>query len=169
MPYGVDLSDHEGLRKDFAGVKLSASNEVGDYDGVNGLQCVDLSKWFVDNFTTLQSTSGDGKDQVDNLIKANKIENHADKTIPCAPAIYSIAANKLGPGLMSMNSVTKYGHTGVILDVKRHYISEDPKKDKYTITYFHAWNGCKGYSSINTKDFYPSDDVTYLDLSNYMK
>ena len=68
-----------------------------------------------------------------------------------------------------MSSVTEYGHTGVILDVKRHYISEDPKKDKYTITYFHAWNGCNGYSSINTKDFYPSDDVTYLDLSNYIK
>ena len=39
----------------------------------------------------------------------------------------------------------------------------------YTITYFHAWNGCDGYSSINTKDFYPSNDVTYLDLSEYMK
>ena len=168
-PHTVDLTDHDSLKKSFAKVKSPESGKIGDYDGYAGLQCVDLSRWFVDNFTTLKSAGGNGKDQVNNLIEANKIEGFADKTIPCAPAIYSIAANKLGPGLSNINSVTEYGHTGVILDVKRHYISDDPKKDKYTITYFHAWNGCNGYSSINTKDFYPSDDVTYLDLSNYMK
>lgn len=55
-------TDADQLRKEF--------QKVGDYDGAYGLQCVDIVRWYVDTYTTLNSTSGHGKDLVANL--ANK-------------------------------------------------------------------------------------------------
>ncbi len=161
------LADHQELRDRFASV-TGKSSIVGDYDYGGSLECVDLSKWFVDQFTTLNSGTGHGKDHVNGVIDNNKEKGLQATNIPCAPAVYSVAAGKPGPGLKN-NSHSEYGHTGIIIDVKRKYYSADPYKDAYVITYFHAWNGCSGYSSINTKTYYPSEDVTYLDLSKYMK
>ena len=38
----VDLSDHKGFQEAFLNVNYPHSAEVGDYDGVFGLQCVDV-------------------------------------------------------------------------------------------------------------------------------
>ena len=162
------LKDHQALRNRFATVKGASKGIVGDYDDLGSLECVDLSKWFVNEFTTLNSGTGHGKDHVNGVIANNMNKDLRSTIIPCAPAVYSVAAGKPGPGLNS-NSHSDYGHTGVIIDVKRKYYSDDPYKDKYDVTYFHAWDGCAGFSQINTKEFSPSEDVTYLDLSKYMK
>lgn len=162
------LKDHQALRNSFATVKGASKGIVGDYDDLSSLECVDLSKWFVNEFTTLNCGTGHGKDHVNGVITNNIDKDLRSTIIPCAPAVYSVAAGKPGPELNS-NSHSEYGHTGVIIDVKRKYYSNDPYKDKYDVTYFHAWDGCAGFSQINAKEFSPSEDVTYLDLSKYMK
>ena len=43
-----------------------------DFDGVYGLQCVDFSNWFLDNYTTLGRVGGNGKDIVGNLANSKK-------------------------------------------------------------------------------------------------
>ena len=99
-------------------------------------------------------------------------------TVPCAPAIYSVAGEKHGPGIAEGNVSHKTaGHTGIVLDVK---VAEDSKGEnasdgpKYYITVFHTYNklGKEGFyynSDIRTYEHTPNENVTFVDISNYMK
>lgn len=95
-------TDADQLRKEF--------QKVGDYDGAYGLQCVDIVRWYVDTYTTLNSTSGHGKDLVANL--ANKYGLTISST-PKAPGIFSVAGGYHTWGC----SGSTYGHTGVVVSV----------------------------------------------------
>lgn len=91
--------------------KLQAEfQKVGDYDSAYGLQCVDIVKWYIDTYTTLKSTSGNGKDLVNNLAKENGL---TITTTPKAPGIFSVAGGYNTWGC----SGSEYGHTGVVVSV----------------------------------------------------
>ena len=85
---------------------------------------------------------------------------------PCAPAIYSVAGGKSGPGTSGMND-GNCGHTGVILSC------ELTETGNYTLTYFHTYSGLlkEGKTSaITTKTFTPEQlkNTIFLDLKNHM-
>lgn len=84
-----------------------------------------------------------------------------------APAIFSVAPDKYGPGIRDGGlSDDESGHTGVVLNVEK--ISDK----RYRITYFHTYNSLKEKkynSAITTKEFDVSDDVTYVNIKKYMK
>lgn len=164
----INFNDHAALQTAFSKVRKPGATsddigEPGDFDGFYGLQCVDITKWFVTNFTTLKSVSGDGKNQVSNLAQENSLHY---TTIPCAPAIFSVDGSKSGPGTSGLND-DNCGHTGVILSC------ELTDKGEYRLTYFHAYNGLLKdgkTSAITTKTFTPEQlkNTTFLDLKNYM-
>ncbi len=164
MPYGVDLSDHEGLQKEFYSVRHPNSTP-GDFDGIYDLQCPDLPNWFLEKYTTLEKSSGDGCTFAANVAaKKNDLEI---SNIPSAPAIYSVAPYSEGPGI-SKERATQWGHTGVILECHK-----VPKKDNtYLITYFHTGLSFKGKNyncAITTKEFKVSDAVTFVNIGKYIK
>ena len=74
--------------------------KVGNYDGVNGLQCVDIVRWYIDTYTTLKSTSGHGKDLVANL--ANNYGLAIDST-PKAPGILAWLVDIANGDLLALN------------------------------------------------------------------
>lgn len=139
-------------------------NEVGDFDGNFGLQCVDATKWFLNEFTTLPPLSGSGGEQVGKIANAYGLKVSKK---PSAPAIFSVAPDKYGPGIRDGGlSDDKSGHTGIVLNVEK--LSDN----RYRITYFHTYNGLNdnGYNStIATKEFDVSDNVTYVYIGDYMK
>lgn len=129
--------------------------KVGDYDGVYGLQCVDIVKWYINTYTTLKSTSGNGKDLVNNLAKENGL---TITTTPKAPGIFSVAGYLKTWGC----SGSEYGHTGVVLSV------DTVKK---TATVIHTGNSKKDDipNSWVSNYSYPMDGVKFVYLGNHLK
>ena len=164
----IDWNDHDALQEAFDKVRsplATADNpgEPGDFDGAEGLECPDVTKWFLANFTTLKPVFGNGEEQVDNLASENGLEK---STVPCAPAVYSVAGGSAGPGTSGRND-GGCGHTGIILSCKL------TNEGKYKLTYFHTYSGLldDGKTSvITTKDFFPEDlkNTTFLDLGYFM-
>ena len=155
----VDLSDHEGLQSSFYKVTETFTKD--------DLQCVFLTRWFLNNYTTLQTSTGDGFAQAKNTFDANSDKNLQISNIPSAPAIYSVAPYSAGPGI-SEERATKWGHTGIILDCQK----VSGKEDTYNITYFHTGSSFKGKPfncAITTKEVKVNDAVTYVNIGNYMK
>ena len=140
-------TDADQLRKEF--------QKVGDYDGAYGLQCVDIVRWYVDTYTTLNSTSGHGKDLVANL--ANKYGLTISST-PKAPGIFSVAGGYHTWGC----SGSTYGHTGVVVSVNT---------TKKTATVIHTGSSLADENPNSWKsDYsYPASGVTFVYLGNYMK
>lgn len=104
LPITADLSS-SALQTAF-----SNSPRGGDWDGYAGLQCVDLYRWFIDNYTSLISTSGNGKDCAQNLANANGL---LTSTTPTPYSIFSVAAGVQGFG----SDGSSLGHTGLVLSV----------------------------------------------------
>ena len=159
MPFEVDLSDHEELKNSFF--------KITEFFTEDDLQCVFLTKWFLNNYTTLQTSRGNGFEQVKNTFDANSDKDLQISTIPSAPAIYSVAPYSAGPGISEARA-TKWGHTGIVLDCQK----VPGKEDTYKITYFHTGSSFKGQPyncAITTKEFKVSDAVTYVNIGNYMK
>ena len=146
----------------------SIQNAFQKYLEINEIKethCPYAVKFFIECYTTLQPTSGNGCMQVENLAK--QASDLTISTIPSAPAVYSIAPSSYGPGVREISS-ENYGHTAIVLECRK--ISES----EYRIKYFHTYIGVKKEgaifdSDINEKTFSVSDNVTYLDLSNYMR
>ncbi len=165
----VGINDHVALQDAFNKVRKPGATaddlgQPGDFDGVWGLQCVDLSNWFLDEYTTLGSVSGSGKDIVQNL--ANKY-NLEVTTTPCAPAVFSVEKGTYGPGIRPGSvSDSVAGHTGIVLAVK------DLGNDMYEITYIDTYKGYNdnGYNSnVRTRTFKKGDNVTYVSLEGHLK
>ena len=129
--------------------------KVGDYDHVNGLQCVDIVRWYIDTYTTLDSTSGNGKDLVANLAKNYKL---TITNTPKAPGIFSVAGGYKTWGC----SGSEYGHTGVVVSVDT---------TKKTATVIHTGNS-KEHETPNSwvsTYSYPMNGVTFAYLGDYLK
>ena len=165
----IDWNDHDALQEAFDKVRsplATADNpgEPGDFDGVWGLQCVDLPNWFLENYTTLSRVGGYGKDIVQNIASNHNLEV---TTTPTAPAIFSVKEGTYGPGIRPGGvSHATAGHTGIALAVK------DLGDDLYEITYIDTYNGLKNNeynSNINTRTFKKGDNVTYVSLEGYLK
>lgn len=165
----IDINDHSALQSAFNNVRKPGATDndlgdPGDFDGVWGLQCVDLPNWFLENYTTLGRVSGNGKDIAGNIAKEYGLEV---TTIPTAPAIFSVKEGTYGPGIRTGGvSHSTAGHTGIALAVK------DLGDDLYEITYIDTYNALKSNeynSNINTKTFKKGDNVTYVSLEGYLK
>lgn len=144
---GSGATDASALQAEF--------QKVGDYDRVYGLQCVDIVKWYIDTYTTLKSTSGNGKDLVDNLAKENGLTT---TTTPKAPGIFSVAG-----GLKTWGcSGSEYGHTGVVLSV------DTVKKTATVIHTGHSKETATPNSWVSNYS-YPMDGVKFVYLGNYLK
>lgn len=164
----IDINDYSALQSAFNNVRKPGATDndlgdPGDFDGVWGLQCVDLSNWFLDNYTTLGRVGGDGKDIVTNLAIKN---NSEVSKIPTAPSVYSVAGRSSGPGTSGSND-GGCGHTGVILSCKLTDTGD------YELTYFHSYNSLLGKgktSEITTRIFTPEQlkNTTFFDLKNHM-
>ena len=165
MPYGVDLSDHEKIKEGFAIAKHPESDVYGDFDNYAGLQCVDATNWFIDTYTTLERTTGNGYQKVENIAALRPdLEISA---IPSAPSVYSIAPGKPGPGVRNLSHRTA-GHTGIVLDVKPHPEIEGT----YIIKIFHTYTDLlkKGVNcAIKDYEFTPHEGVTFVNISDYLK
>lgn len=165
----IDINDHSALQTAFNNVRKPGATDdnpgdPGDFDGVWGLQCVDLPNWFLDNYTTLGRVNGDGKDIVQNIASKHNLEV---TTTPTAPAVFSVKEGTYGPGIRTGGvSDATAGHTGIVLAVK------DLGDDLYDITYIDTYNGLKNNeynSNINTKTFKKGDNVTYVSLEGHLK
>lgn len=133
----------------------AAFQNEGDYDGAYGLQCVDIVKWYIDTYTTLASTSGNGEDLVANL--ANKYDLEIENT-PKAPGIFSVAGGYQTWGC----SGSEFGHTGVVVSVDT---------TNKTATVIHTGNSLTGKtpnSWVSTYS-YPATGVTFVYLGNHLK
>lgn len=110
---------------------------------------------YVDTYTTLNSTSGHGKDLVANL--ANKYGLTISST-PKAPGIFSVAGGYHTWGC----SGSTYGHTGVVVSVNT---------TKKTATVIHTGSSLADENPNSWKsDYsYPASGVTFVYLGNYMK
>lgn len=89
----------------------SDTGGTGDWDGAYGRQCVDMSVWFLDNFTTLNHASNNGNQFVNSLVAANP--QLSVTSTPEAPAFFSVNCHDTP----AMTSNCPYGHTGVVLQV----------------------------------------------------
>ena len=89
----------------------SDTGNTGDWDGAYGRQCVDMSVWFLDNFTTLTHASNNGNQFVNSLVAANP--QLTITSTPEAPAFFSVNCYDTP----AMTSNCAYGHTGVVLQV----------------------------------------------------
>ena len=142
-----DATDANKLQKEF--------QKVGDYDGAYGLQCVDIVRWYIDTYTKLKSTSGNGKDLVANL--ANKYGLTISST-PKAPGIFSVGGGYKTWGSSGSSS----GHTGIVTSVNA---------TSKTATVVHTGNSLTGKtpnSWISTYT-YPASGVTFVYLGAHMK
>lgn len=99
--------DIETMLKQFE----SDTGGSGDWDGAYGRQCVDMSVWFLDNFTTLNHASNNGNQFVNSLVAANP--QLSITSTPEAPAFFSVNCYDTP----AMTSNCPYGHTGVVLQV----------------------------------------------------
>jgi CHAP domain. len=128
----------------------------GDYDGWKGLQCVDLSNWYIDTYTTLKSASGNGNQLAAKIADANHLP--LPSSTPTAPAVYSVAGGTIAFG----NGGNNNGHTGIVLAVD---------KVNMTVTVIETRNSLNGLNpnSVISTYSYPADGVTFTDLSGYLK
>lgn len=133
----------------------SEFQKVGDYDGAAGLQCVDIVRWYIDTYTTLKSTSGNGQDLVPNL--ANKYGLAINST-PKTPGIFSVAGGYATWG----SSGSQYGHTGVVVSVNT---------ANKTATVIHTGNSLTGKNPNSWKSTYtyPASGVTFAYLGDHLK
>jgi len=127
----------------------------GDFDGSYGLQCVDLTKWFVHTYTTLEVARGNGDAQAKNIADANSLPTPS--SIPVAPAAFSVAG-----GIKSFGGGHNAGHTGIVLSV------DTVNK---TATVLHTQISLTGESPNSKIDTfsYPADGVTFTYLGDYLK
>lgn len=129
----------------------------GDYDGTGELYCVDLTRWYIDTYTTLKSTRGDGFQLAANTAEANNLP--APSSIPKAPAVFSVAPGKAAFGSSGRNPA---GHTGIVLSVD---------EANHTVSVIHTRNDLTGAahnSEISTYP-YPADGVTFTYLGDHLK
>ena len=130
------------------------SPKGGDFDGAYGLQCVDLSNWFVNTYTTLKPTYGNGKDIAANLANTNGLATPS--TVPIAMSIFSVDSGIKAFGA----SGGRYGHTGVVLSVDA---------NNKTVTVIHTWNGLSGPNSVISTYPYPENGVTFTYIGDYLQ
>ena len=133
----------------------NATRTTGDYDNYYGLQCVDLYKWFIENYTTLISTSGNGKDCAGNLANANGLST---STTPTPYSIFSVAGGVYGFG----SDGSSLGHTGLVLSVNT---------ANQTCVVLETGNGFQ-YKNPNSQiKTYPYNmaGLTFVDVSPYLK
>ena len=165
----IDINDHAALQEAFNNVRKPGatdddSGQPGDFDGRSGLQCVDMPKWFLDNFTNLKWAPGDGRLQVENTVSKNNLPKDLitrDYTKVTFPALYSVDANVAELGVVNPSSS---GHTGIILDKR----IENGKTQFYIL---HTYNNLKDDALISSLKWYdaPENGASYLNLTNYMK
>ena len=129
----------------------------GDWDGVCGLQCPDLVKWFVDNYTDLTGVSCNGKDMVNSIIAANSGANLTVSTTPTPFSVFSVDEYCEEMGSTS----NPYGHTGLVLSVNT---------STHKCTILHTGNSATGQNPNSWVDEYPYnvDGVTFVDISNHL-
>ena len=127
----------------------SDTGNSGDWDGAFGRQCVDLSVWFLDNYTTLAHASDHGKGFVTAVANANGLQ--ATDT-PEAPAFFSATCD-----VPALTENCEYGHTGVVLKV-----DEDG-----TIHTIENGNSSGSYSRTFTPDQYAG--TLFLNVGDYLK
>ena len=127
----------------------SDTGNSGDWDGAFGRQCVDLSVWFLDNYTTLTHASDHGKGFVTAVANANGLQ--ATDT-PEAPAFFSATCD-----VPALTENCEYGHTGVVLKV-----DEDG-----TIHTIENGNSSGSYSRTFTPDQYAG--TLFLNVGDYLK
>ena len=127
----------------------------GDWDNSYGLQCVDLFKWFIDNYTTLTNVSGNGKDCAPNLAATNNLPT---SSTPTPFSVFSVDSYVIGMGGTGVYE----GHTGVVLSVNT---------SNKTCVVFHTGNSLEGKnpnSWISTCS-YDIDGLTFVDVRNFLK
>ena len=165
MLYTAEWTNEDNLREAYAKVKHPDSEVYGDFDNYYGLQCVDATNWFIDTYTTLEQTKGNGYQKVERIAALRpdlEISN-----IPSAPAVYSIAPGKPGPGVSNLSDANA-GHTGIVLDVKPH----PQKEGYYIIRIFHTYSSLLNDGvncAIKEYEFAPNDGVTFVNISKYLK
>ena len=130
----------------------------GDYDGVNGLQCVDLTCWFIkEKCKGLTYGNGNGIAVVKNLISKNKskLKSESSDKPPRAPAIFSTKSKKYGA------SGRDAGHTGIVVAV-----------NGKELTIIHTYNKLKTFS-MRSKSFTviwnDKDSVKFTYVGKYLK
>ena len=127
----------------------------GDWDNSNGLQCVDLFKWFIDNYTTLTNVSGNGKDCAPNLAATNNLPT---SSTPTPFSVFSVDSYVIGMGGTGVYE----GHTGVVLSVNT---------SNKTCVVFHTGNSLVGKNpnSLISTCSYDIDGLTFVDVRNFLK
>lgn len=151
LPITADLSS-SALQAAFYN---ATRNDEKDYDGVFGLQCVDLYRWFVDTYTSLHGTSGNGKDCAANLAATVP----GGKTIN-TPTPYSVFSTNTYGVFGCYDTV--YGHTGIVLSV------DTVNK---TCVIFHTGNSAENEnpnSWISTVSYENVTSVSFFDLKPFM-
>lgn len=151
-PSNANATDPYYLQKEF--------QNVGDFDGAYGLQCPDITSWYLSKYTTLSPAGGNGCEVVSKLANKHKLPM---SFIPSAPAIYSVAGKHAALGT---NGNSDSGHTGIILSVK------DLGDNRYEVTYIYTYNALASEeknSSIKTETITPDTKVTFVNLSDYLK
>jgi hypothetical protein len=109
-------------------------------------------------------TTGNGWQKVGNI--ASLRSDLEVTTIPSAPAVYSIAPGRRGPGVANFSD-SYAGHTGIVLNAQ-----PNPDKDgEYILTVFHAYSSLPEkygkYCDIKKYYFTPNDGVTFVNIGNY--
>ena len=154
---GIPASFPTIVREAFQNYQRSAGAIYGDFDGVNGLQCVDITKWFIDTFTTLTWSRGHGKEQAANVAAANNLPSPTSS--PTGISVFSVAG---GTKAWGGSDTHNYGHTGILL-----YVDEDNK----TATVIHTGSSRedKTPNSWLSTYSYPTSGVTFTNLGDYLK
>jgi len=128
---------------------------IGDYDGVHGLQCVDLSAWYIDTKTSLTYGAGNGIDVVPNLIKANKdeLEKESSYALPRVGSIFSSKTNYGASG-------RREGHTGIVVAVRGNMVTIIDTSNM-------LWGNGK-IVQTNTYEWHPNDGSKFVYVGKYL-
>ena len=127
----------------------------GDYDGVAGLQCVDLYVWFIRNHTTLEAKPKNGKDCADSLSDLNNLPT---SNTPTAFSIFSTSKYKTF-GCFDTDS----GHVGLVLSV------DTENKECFVLHTGSKYQGQEPNSFTSTYSYSGNGDVTFVDVSIFLK
>ena len=127
----------------------------GDYDGVAGLQCVDLYVWFIRNHTTLEAKPKNGKDCADSLSDLNNLPT---SNTPTAFSIFSTSKYKTF-GCFDTDS----GHVGLVLSV------DTENKECFVLHTGSKYQGQEPNSFTSTYSYSGNGDVTFVDVSRFLK
>ena len=146
-------------QKSSASIQEAFQNSVrgGDFDNVSGLQCVDLTKWFIDTYTTLDWTRGNGFEQAANIAAKNNLPDPS--STPKAWSVYSVApfVKEFGG-----SGDRKEGHTGIVLSV-------DEVNKTATVIHTGKTLENKTPNSWITTYSYPASGVTFTYIGNHLK